>query len=346
MADDALPSGESGASANGGASAVPPKRARHALPKEMQSRRSWWRRSKGVVVPPPTAEPVAAEEATEPDAEVADPAVAEVPEPAHLQVDEPEAVDAEAAVAADDIDEADVADTDADEAAGAADSEPEESQPEAAEPESDEVAEPEGDAAESDQLAEPEGDPAESDAAESDEPGPPALEVPALRRPRRMSPIGTAIAAGIVIVLVLGALAGYLGWQAYQVRLQDQQRELFLDAGRQAAVALTSLRYDSGDAGVAQLLELSTDKFHEDLTRRRDTFLEVLKQAQGVSTGEVTSAGLESFDGDRAQVLVAVNVLATVQATPEEQRRNWRMRLLLRETAPGEVKVSRVEYIS
>jgi len=328
MADDALPSGESGASANGGASAVPPKRARHALPKEMQSGRSWWRRSKGIAVPPPAPEPVAAEEATDAEEAVVEPAVVEVPEPAQPRVDEPEAGDAEAA---DDLDEADVADTDADEAAaadeaaGAADSEPEESRPEADEPESDE---------------------AESDEAEGDEPGQTALEVPALRRPRRMSPIGTAIAAGIVIVLVLGALAGYLGWQAYQVRLQDQQRELFLDAGRQAAVALTSLRYDSGDAGVAQLLELSTDKFHEDLTRRRDTFLEVLKQAQGVSTGEVTSAGLESFDGDRAQVLVAVNVLATVQATPEEQRRNWRMRLLLRETAPGEVKVSRVEYIS
>ncbi len=43
-----------------------------------------------------------------------------------------------------------------------------------------------------------------------------------------------ALIAGLVLVLALGGLTGWLGFRAYQSKQVDEQRKVFLQVGRQA----------------------------------------------------------------------------------------------------------------
>ena len=53
---------------------------------------------------------------------------------------------------------------------------------------------------------------------------------------QRLSTMRWPIALALVVVLVLAGLFGWLGYRAYQNRQVEQQRDLFLQAGRQAAL--------------------------------------------------------------------------------------------------------------
>jgi Mce-associated membrane protein len=138
-----------------------------------------------------------------------------------------------------------------------------------------------------------------------------------------------ALIASMLIVAVLGGLTGYLGYRTYETRVTSDQRELFLQAGREAAINLTTISYTRADADVARILDSATGTFHDDFQNRAQPFIDVVKKAQSVSEGNVTSVGLESIDGDRAQVIVAISVKTTNAGVAEQQPRGWRMRLNL-----------------
>jgi Mce-associated membrane protein len=194
----------------------------------------------------------------------------------------------------------------------------------------------ETDEAEADEAAD---DSAEDDGAEDDGDVDEAGEAKA-----RMSHVRLATIAGLVVVLALGGLVGWLGFRAYQSHQLDTQRKVFLQVGRQGALNLTTIDYQHVDDDVKRILDSATGTFYDDFQQRAQPFTEVVKQVKSKSVGSVTEAGLESESDNEAQVLVAVAVNTTVEGQPEQQPRAWRMRILVQKVG-DDTKVSNVEFV-
>ncbi|CAN5335997.1 hypothetical protein BH11ACT7_BH11ACT7_02760 [soil metagenome] len=159
-----------------------------------------------------------------------------------------------------------------------------------------------------------------------------------------MTPVKLAMIIGIVAVLVLGGAVGWLGYRGVESRKAAEQREVFLQVGRQAAINLTTIDFETVDADVQRILDSAAESFYDDFSARTQPFVEVVRQAQSKSVGEVTSAGLESYDDDGAQVLVAITVRTSNVGAPEQEPRAWRMRISVEQIA-DETKVTNVEFV-
>jgi Mce-associated membrane protein len=160
----------------------------------------------------------------------------------------------------------------------------------------------------------------------------------------RLSHVQLAMIAGLVLVLALGGLTGWLGFRAYESRQADDQRNLFLQVGRQGALNLTSIDFEHAEADVQRILDSATGTFYDDFQNRAQPFIEVVKQAQSKSEGTIAEAGLESASENGAEVLVAVTVKSSNAGAPEQQPRAWRMRLTV-EKVDDQAKVSNVEFV-
>ncbi|MDT7763344.1 MAG: Mce-associated rane protein [Mycobacterium sp.] len=154
----------------------------------------------------------------------------------------------------------------------------------------------------------------------------------------------SVLVASLLIVAVLGGLVGYLGYRGHQMQVAARQRELFLSAGRQTAINLTTISYTQAEADVARILDSATGTFHDEFQQRSQPFIDVVKRAQSTSQGSVTAAGLTSIDGDRGQVIVAVSVKTANAGVPGQQPRGWRMRLDIQKVGDT-AKVSDVQFI-
>lgn len=164
--------------------------------------------------------------------------------------------------------------------------------------------------------------------------------------PKRVwSDVRLALVVGVVAVLALGGLVGWLGYRAYEIKQADQLRELLVSVGRQGAINLTTIHFDEADKDVQRILDSATDEFYDDFAKRSQPFIEVVKQAQSKSDGQVTEAGLESMTGNEGQVLVAVTVTTSNAGAPNQPPRSWRMRLTVKKTGKDEAKVSKVEFV-
>lgn len=158
-----------------------------------------------------------------------------------------------------------------------------------------------------------------------------------LRRP-------TAGIVGVVLVVALAALTGWLGYDFYQVHHEQQRRAMFVDTARLGATNLTSIDWEHAEDDVQRVLDTSAGKFYDDFEKRSKSFLEVVKQIKSKSVGTVTSSGLESYSDDKADVLVSVTVRSTNAGVPEQTPQVWRMVLTVQDIE-GKAKVSNVEFI-
>ncbi|MGE2834000.1 Mce protein [Mycobacterium sp. SMC-4] len=159
-----------------------------------------------------------------------------------------------------------------------------------------------------------------------------------------MSHVKVALIAGLVGVLALAGLTGWLGYRTYESHQAQQQRNLFLQVGRQGALNLTTINWESADADVQRILDSATGTFYDDFQQRAQPFVDVVKQAQSKSEGTIAEAGLESHDGDQGTVLVAVTVRTSNAGAHEQQPRAWRMRITVQEVNDG-AKVSKVDFV-
>jgi Mce-associated membrane protein len=160
----------------------------------------------------------------------------------------------------------------------------------------------------------------------------------------RMSHVRLAMIAGLVLVLALGGLSGWLGFRAYESHQADEQRKLFLQVGRQGALNLTSINFENAEADVQRILDSATGTFYDDFQKRAQPFIDVVKQAQSKSVGTIAEAGLESNSENEANVLVAVTVKTSNAGAPEQEPRAWRMRISVQKVG-DEAKVSNVEFV-
>ncbi|MCA4761215.1 Mce protein [Mycobacterium sp. SMC-2] len=163
-----------------------------------------------------------------------------------------------------------------------------------------------------------------------------------VKRPR--SPVLLATLLGSVIVVGLGSLAGWFGFQTYQSHRAQQQRELLVQVARQGALNLTTIDWQHADADTQRILDSATGTFYDDFSHRSKPFIDVVKKAQSKSVGTITEAGLESQSGNEAQVLVAVSVKTSNLGAAEQEPRHWRMRIIVQKVG-NEVKVSNVAFV-
>jgi Mce-associated membrane protein len=153
-----------------------------------------------------------------------------------------------------------------------------------------------------------------------------------------------SLTVALVIVAALLGLTGWLGYRSYHAREAQENRNLYVQAARQAAVNLTTISYTEVDADIQRILDSATGRFREDFQNRSQPFVDVVKQVQSKSEGTIAEAGLESVTGDQAQVLVAVSVKTSIAAAPQQEPRRWRLRISVEKTADG-AKVSNVEFV-
>ena len=165
-------------------------------------------------------------------------------------------------------------------------------------------------------------------------------EEPARDRP----PVRLTLTVGLAIVAALIGLIGWVGLRAHRAHEEQEQRQLFLQAGRQSAVDLTTVDFHEADADVRRILAGATGQLHDNFSKRSQPFIDVVLRTQSKSVGTVTEAGIESQSGDRAEVLVAVTVRTSNAAAAEQQPHAWRMRLSVVKVG-GEAKVSNVEFV-
>jgi Mce-associated membrane protein len=149
---------------------------------------------------------------------------------------------------------------------------------------------------------------------------------------------------GLTTAVTLAGVAGWFGWRAYQTQQITQERAVFLQAGRQGAVNLTTIDWRNADGDVQRILDSATGTFYDEFAKRSQPLIEMVKQVKSRSQGAITAAGLESVSGTEAQVLVAVSVKISNTGAPEQNPRSWRMRITVQKVGQ-DVKVSNVEFV-
>ena len=187
-----------------------------------------------------------------------------------------------------------------------------------------------------------ETEPADDEAASYDEEAAAAAAAKPPKQP--MSHVRLALIAWLVVVVALAGLTGWTGYRAYKAYQGEQERQLFLQVGRQGALNLTTIDWQNAEADVQRVLDSATGTFYDDFQNRSAPFVQVVKQAQSKSVGTIAEAGLESASSDEAQVLVAVTVTTSNVGAPQQEPRAWRMRLTVQKVG-DEAKVSNVEFV-
>jgi Mce-associated membrane protein len=202
------------------------------------------------------------------------------------------------------------------------------------------MAEPAG--APTEQLTEPTDD----DTNDDDTNGGDTHDTPVEGAPPRKMLSRNWVAALVCVALIaaLAGLAGWFGWRSQQSRAAQDQRALFLQAGRQAAVNLTTIDWQHAEGDVQRILDSATGSFRDDFAARSQPFIDLVKQSKSTTVGTISEAGLESTSGNSAQVIVAVSVRTSNEAAPQQDPRSWRMRIDV-ESAGGQTKVSNVEFV-
>lgn len=154
--------------------------------------------------------------------------------------------------------------------------------------------------------------------------------------------IGLAAAAVLVLALVVGAtfaaLAARSGSQDEDLRAQYTQ------TARQAVINLTTIRADSAKEDIDRILAVASGEFKNEFDGRVDPFMDVVKQAKVVSTGEVVESGIESVDENSAKVLVAAKQMVSNTGSAEPQSRQYRFRITVSKGDSG-MTVSKVEFV-
>ena len=161
----------------------------------------------------------------------------------------------------------------------------------------------------------------------------------------KMTHVRLATILGLVAVVALAALCGWLGFRTYESRKAADERNLFLQVGRQAALNLTTIDFEHADEDVQRVLDSSTGTFYDDFQARAQPFKEVVKQAKSKSVGAIAEAGVESITQDGAEVLVAVTVKTSNAGAAEQEPRAWRMRITVQKVDDG-AKVANVRFVA
>ncbi|MEU5844019.1 hypothetical protein [Rhodococcus sp. NPDC047139] len=108
-------------------------------------------------------------------------------------------------------------------------------------------------------------------------------------------------AGSIVALLAASAFLGFRWWQADQ---DATWREEAVTKAREYAVTLGTYDYRSFDENLAAVSANSTEEFAAEYDGVAGDLRGLVENGRGTSTARADHAGLETFDGDTATVLV------------------------------------------
>ena len=141
-------------------------------------------------------------------------------------------------------------------------------------------------------------------------------------------PVRRALIMGVVLVVVLAGMSGWLGVRAYQDRQSDRTRDVLLTAARQCAANLTTIDNTRVESDVRRVLDCATGGFRDDFAARSEAFIDVVKRTRSTSAGTVTEAGLESVNGTRGLALVSGTAGWSRGSTRSEPQRPCGVKLI------------------
>ncbi|HVM27308.1 MAG TPA: hypothetical protein VM433_06505 [Mycobacteriales bacterium] len=132
------------------------------------------------------------------------------------------------------------------------------------------------------------------------------------------------VVAALAVVGLVASLFLLLGRPS-----ETELRESALLAARSYTTTLTTFDARTFDEDVEAVKRVATEEFSAEYDQTVSTLRDQVQAEQAISVGTVVGAGLESLEGDRATVLVAVNQeLVTAGQQPRTEANRVRMVLL------------------
>jgi Mce-associated membrane protein len=152
------------------------------------------------------------------------------------------------------------------------------------------------------------------------------------------------LAFGLVTIAALAALTVWLALRIGAASEMQRQRAHFLEAGRDSAIMLTTVKYEEVESDVKRIVDSSTGPFLADFRNRSQEFADTVKRTKSHTQGTIAEAGLESVRGDQADVLVVVSVKTSL-AGADSPARLWRMRIAIQQIG-HDMKLANVEFMA
>ncbi|WP_329408857.1 hypothetical protein OG563_41440 [Nocardia vinacea] len=181
--------------------------------------------------------------------------------------------------------------------------------------------------------------------------------LPRIPRPRLARPkLGRRRFRIAAVVLAVAALAAATTVTALALREHRQteatanHQAAIIDTARRGVTALINIRRDSADADFARLSDITTAPFADDLHSQSGNYLQAIRHADVLSTGEVIAAATAADDGAEVPddgtitVIVAANAQVTNTQTRQQEQRSYRFSVRIKEV-DGIPKVSNVEFV-
>ncbi|MEV5832718.1 hypothetical protein [Nocardia sp. NPDC052112] len=180
----------------------------------------------------------------------------------------------------------------------------------------------------------------------------PRIPRPRLARPklgRKSFRIAAVVLA--VVALVAATTVTVLALREHRrTEATANHQAAMVDTARRGVAALINIRHDSADSDFARLSEITTAPFADDLHSRSGNYLQAIRDADVLSTGEVVAAAVSADDGAEASddgtitVFVAANAQVTNTQTRQQEQRSYRFSVKIKEV-DGTPKVSNVEFV-
>lgn len=128
-----------------------------------------------------------------------------------------------------------------------------------------------------------------------------------------------------VVAVVLVGVGVILGLKVMQNDAEQARRQNAVRTAGEVALKLTTIDHRNAEGELAQLRTLTTPQFAEQFGIRSHAFADTLAQSRIVSTGQVTSAGLEQLADRSARVLVAVRATVRDGGAPQGEPRSYQL---------------------
>lgn len=145
---------------------------------------------------------------------------------------------------------------------------------------------------------------------------------------RRSLPGPRALLAALLVAAVLGG-TGYLAWEYFSLRSQEASRTQAMDAAGRFAAELSSYDFNRLRENFSGVTENATPRFAQQYEQVGSKLTELIKKHQAVSKGEVVASGVQSFEADRAVVVLFVDQTITNTNSPQPRIDRNRMRMTL-----------------
>jgi Mce-associated membrane protein len=151
------------------------------------------------------------------------------------------------------------------------------------------------------------------------------------------------IAAAIaVLVLALGGVGGFFGWQYVGERQIANAGAAALNTANSYAVTLTSVDTGNLDANFAAVLDGSTGEFHDMYARSSSELRTLLIDHKATGHGVVVNSAVKSATADEVVVLLFVDQTVTNTEVPDPRVDRSRM-VMTMQNIDGRWKAAKVE---